>query len=383
MKTTSKFVAIIFLCIFLLSVNTHIYANSENYDAVYFGSYNCLVCQSLEETGVLEELIDTGYHLKKYMSEDDYALFENMFSKYAQTYSVPNNINLVPILYAGDQYYAGVDAIVGAIESGEIYEAMNQSSLLPLVEISYVDLTFNNLIVLIGSTLVLGFLDAFNPCALAMLLMFLSFLTSKKRSKTIAILCASYIIAVFATYFLLGTILQKLLVFLVPYMKLFYLFIIVLALFISILNFIDFYNTRRKAYGKIKNQLPRSFFRITEKIMSKFSDQIDQGKTSIYVIAFIIGVFVAIVEFPCSGQAFVAWTAIIVDRTSHQFIFYILLSFYVLLFVSPLIIISILALKSKSIRIISNTIRTKMDIIKLLNALVFLGVAIYYLIHIL
>jgi cytochrome c biogenesis protein CcdA len=375
----SVFIFIVFLS-FLIKIS--IQADDQTYDAVYFGSYNCLVCQSLEETGVLEDIKNDGYDLQKYMSEDDYDLFESMFSKYAQTYNVPKNINLVPILYAGDQYYAGVEAIVDAVESGEIYQVMDNSSLLDVTDILYDDLSLENMIVLISSTIVLGFLDAFNPCALAMLLMFLSFLTTKERSKTIALLCVSYISAVFITYFVLGTILQKILTLLVPYMNIFYVLIIVLALFISMLNFLDFLSSRKKEYGKIKNQLPKGIFKITNKILSSFSSKIEKGDRSIYFLSFFIGVFVAVVEFPCSGQAFVAWTAIVVDRSTHLFIFYMLLLSYVFIFVSPLIIISYLSLKSKSIRVISSFIRKKMDIIKLFNAIIFFAVAIYYIVHV-
>lgn len=374
-------VFIVILSIFFC-VKISVKADNETYDAVYFGSYNCLVCQSLEETGALLDIKDQGYSLYKYMSEDNYNLFESMFSKYAQAYNVPKNINLVPILYAGNQYYAGVDAIVNAIESGDIYQVMDQSSLLDVTDITYDDLSFQNLIVLISSTVILGFLDAFNPCALAMLLMFLSFLTTKERSKTIALLCVSYISAVFITYFVLGTILQKILTSLVPYMNIFYVLIIVLALFISMLNFLDFLSSRKKEYGKIKNQLPKGIFKITNKILSSFSSKIEKGDRSIYFLSFFIGVFVAVVEFPCSGQAFVAWTAIVVDRSTHLFIFYMLLLSYVFIFVSPLIIISYLSLKSKSIRVISSFIRKKMDIIKLFNAIIFFAVAIYYIVHV-
>lgn len=313
------------------------------------------------------------------MSEDDYDLFESMFTRYARTYDVPKNKNLVPILYVGQTYYAGADAIIEGIESGEVQFVMDGSAPLDPIEFVYGDITFNDLWVLLGSTAVLGILDAFNPCAIAMLLMFLSFLTDKKRSKPIFYICLSYIIAIFVTYFILGTFLSKALALLVPYMIVFYTIIIVLALFISLLNFMDFFAARRKAYGEIKNQLPRRFFVVTKKLMNNFAESIDSGDITVYLVAFLIGMFVAIVEFPCSGQAFVAWTAIVVDRTAHVLLFNGLLFVYVLLFVSPLIVISVITLKSQNIQVVSNFIRTRLDIIKLVNAVVFLGVAIYYI----
>lgn len=377
-KYIIRFSAVILLLL-MMNFRISVVRAEETYDAVYFGSHSCLVCQSLEASGVLEDIQDQGYTLLRYMSEDNYKLFEEMFSRYARTYNVPRNINLVPILYAGDKYYAGVESIKDAITSGKVQAIMNEKSLLPPVELVYADVTFNDVMVLISSTLLLGILDAFNPCALAMLLMFLSFLTDKKRSKTILYICVSYIFAVFVTYFMLGKFLSTVLKALVPYMKIFYAMIILLALFIAFLNILDFISAKRKKYGEIKNQLPKRFFVITKKIMGNFAEKIESGNPVVYILAFLIGVFVAIVEFPCSGQAFVAWTAIVVDRTAHLFLFNVLLFVYVLFFVMPLIIISFIGLRAKNLNVISNFLRTHLDTIKLANALVFLGVAIYYI----
>ena len=180
------------------------------------------------------------------MSEDDYELFEEMFSRYARTYQVPKDQNLVPLLYVGETYFIGKEAIQQAIESGEAQKIMDEETLLDPLELIYADITFNDLMILSGSTLLLGLLDAFNPCALAMLLMFLSFLTDKKRSKTILYICFSYILAVFVTYFILGRFLATALSALLPYMKVFYSIIILLALFISVLNFLDFMSARKQ-----------------------------------------------------------------------------------------------------------------------------------------
>lgn len=368
-----------FMALLILVVGmTRIQADST-VDAIYFGSYTCLNCQQVENAGVLDDLADAGYVVTKYMSEDNYDLFEEMFTRYARTYNVPNNKNLVPILYVGDTYIDGAENIINQIQSGNVQAIMDQQSPLDPIELVYGDITLNDLWVLLGSTALLGILDAFNPCAIAMLLMFLSFLTDRKRSKAVFYICVSYILAIFVTYFILGTFLSKALALLVPYMIIFYSIIIVLALFISVLNFMDFFAARRKAYGEIKNQLPRRFFTVTKKLMNGFSESIDSGDTTVYLIAFLIGMFVAIVEFPCSGQAFVAWTAIVVDRTAHVLLFNGLLFVYVLLFVSPLIVISTIALKTQNTMAVSNFMRKRLDIIKLINALVFLGVAIYYI----
>ena len=67
--------------------------------------------------------------------------------------------------------------------------------------------------------------------------------------------------------------------------------------------------------------------------------------------------------------------AAIVDRTTHFLLFNILLFIYVLFFVAPLIIITFIGLRAKSINTVSNFIRTRLDIIKLMNSIIFLEVS--------
>lgn len=379
MKKSLYRIILLGVTVFSLFTNTTNIKANDKPDAVYFGSHLCLNCQAVEQSGVFDQVAEEGYTVLKYMSEDDYNLFEEMFSRYARTYNVPKNKNLVPILYVGDTYYAGESDIINAIQSNQAQMIMDENELLDPVELFYGDITFKDFMMLLGSTLILGILDAFNPCALAMLLMFLSFLTDKKNSKTILAICISYISAIFVTYFILGRFLSSALGMLLPYMKIFYVVLILLALFIAVLNFLDFLSARNQKYNQIKNQLPRRFFVITKKIMGSFAQKVEDNNPIVYVLGFLIGVFVAIIEFPCSGQAFVAWTAIVVDRTSMFVFFNVLLLIYVLFFVSPLIVITIISLRTKNVGSISNFVRTRLDIIKLINAIVFLGVAIYYI----
>jgi len=55
-----------------------------------------------------------------------------------------------------------------------------------------------------------------------------------------------------------------------------------------------------------------------------------------------------------------------------------LLLLYNFMFVLPLIVISVTAIKTKSALSVSNFVREKMHIIKLITALFFLAVALYY-----
>ena len=81
-KYIIRFSAVILLLL-MMNFRISVVRAEETYDAVYFGSHSCLVCQSLEASGVLEDIQDQGYTLW-YMSEDNYKLFEEMFSRYAK-----------------------------------------------------------------------------------------------------------------------------------------------------------------------------------------------------------------------------------------------------------------------------------------------------------
>lgn len=361
-------------------------SDQDDYDIIYFGSYYCSSCQALENEGVFDQLVDQGYRLKKYMLEDDRAETEKKHFDYLFTYGVPDvGVDKIPIIFVGDTYFAGRLSISNNVANNTIQSIADQEMLLELLEAPEPPLTFTLRAILInlGVTIFMGLGDAFNVCAIAMLLMFVSFLSTTKNKKAIAYICVSYITAIFVMYFIIGAVLAQLFAFLAPFFFIFAWIIVALAFILLLLNLYDYVMARREKYQDIKNKLPSGAFKFTKKLMGGFSKKIESGSKTIYVTAFLIGIVVALIEFPCTGQVYISWLAYMTQNMGQNIVFYIYLTVYNLLFIAPLVVISIIAIRSQSIQAVSNFMRERMDLIKLLNVFIFLFVIIYYLITLL
>lgn len=141
----------------------------------------------------------------------------------------------------------------------------------------------------------------------------------------------------------------------------------------------DFVVTMLQKYNLVKNQLPSGIQKFNRKLMAKFTQKMEEESKMIYVITFFIGVVISFTEFLCTGQAYLTAILHLIHFTDHLDRGIILLLVYNLIFVLPLIIITVIALKTQSIVNISSFMREKLHWIKLFNAIVFLAILIYYL----
>lgn len=380
MKSFLKITGII-IAIFIVSILSQIAIQASNegpYDIIYFGSEGCLSCQEIEGDGTLESLEEQGYTVIRYTIKFGQTDVNQLHRNYIYTYDVPDHVIKTPIIFVGHQYFSGVQSIRSNVNNGTIQSIADSTDLLQLQDAPYMEYTFTDIMKNLGITMFMGLGDAFNICAISMLLMFISFLATTHNKKAIALICVSYVTAVFLTYFMIGLLIRTLLSSLVQYTLVFAWIIFIIATLLMLLNLYDYIQVRRRKYEKVKNQLPKGIFKFAKRMMDGFSKKIDDGHKSIYVIAFIIGVVVALVEFPCTGQVYLVWLDQITRNIYNPSIFYIFLMFYNILFVSPLIVITIIALRTQSIHGVSNFMRQRMDLIKLLNVLIFLFVMIYY-----
>ncbi|MDO9628439.1 MAG: hypothetical protein Q7I99_00945 [Acholeplasmataceae bacterium] len=350
-------------------------AAEESYDAVYFGSIYCSVCQNLETTDLaFDKLENQGVVVKKYILEDDKKNTE-IFRNYQFTFDVPPNEGMVPILFVGTSYFVGREAINLAIDSFEIRDIAQST---PMLEIMVAPPSSFSLVYFV----LLGFVDGVNPCAIAMLLLFISLLGFTKRKDVLLPVAFTFISAIFISYFLFGTILYQylfqlrflsFLVITIPWI------IIGISLVLFLLNFYDFIVTMLQKYNLIKNQLPKGIQKFNRKMMENFTKKMDEGSKKIYIITFMIGIIISFTEFLCTGQAYLTAILHLIHFTPNIGRGLLLLAIYNLIFVLPLIIITLIAYKTQSINSISIFMREKLHWIKLFNSLVFLAILIYYL----
>jgi cytochrome c biogenesis protein CcdA len=181
----------------------------------------------------------------------------------------------------------------------------------------------------LATVLATAVVDSINPCAIGVLILLISILVvNKKKSKMIKVGLA-YIGAIFVSYLAIGL---GLIAFLssVPLILTEYISIIVglLIIFAGIIEIKDYF-----WYGL--------GFSLT--IPHKFAKKIKGKMKNLSIPAVILlGIFVAGVEFPCTGGPYLAITLLLAQN--FNFAAFMLLILYNVIFVAPLLIILFMVL---------------------------------------
>lgn len=410
MKKTS--LVIIAFLLFLLGISDTTLA-AETRQVIYFKETTCLVCAELagypngpgndyvESIDYLKKMEDQGITVIEYdiqanpvideygYTDDDGNLVEvtaiDVFAAFNDTYDRSNST--VPVIFVGDTFFEGLEDIQNAVDDGTVFDLSDD----PLLDVSveegqaYADLTG-----VLGFLIVLGagLLDGFNPCAIALLLLFISLLGFTEDKKVLILVSVVYISALFVSYFLIGTFFLNVLGRFASEIALIgsiiNWFVLFLCLFLFLFNLYDFIQARREQYGKIKNQLPKWIQRYNKKIVKVFTGAINaenkRGLIPVLAITFLLGITLSVTELVCTGQIY--FGILYGIHTLETIDAYILLLFYNLMFVMPLIVIAVTSVRIRSIVTVSNWVREHMATIKFANAMLFLIIFIYFLFRI-
>lgn len=340
---------------------------------VYFFSPTCTFCQSVGPT--IDTLPSLGVHVTKY----DITAGQNLalLDDYRASYFLSQE-DLVPLLFVGQDVYKTVDTIETIIEDQSIIELAKA----PLREI--IDADAFEIEGILGVLFIVfsGFLDGFNPCAIAMLLLFVSLLGFGQNKKALVRISMTFIGALFISYFALGTVLFRFLQYvnLAQFMNVVSWVMMLFGFFLFALNLMDFLAAKNENYGDIKNQLPKFIKRFNKQIIQFFTNQINQGGKLVYVLTFALGVIISLTEFLCTGQIYLPVIVSLIQFSESLNLLAILyLILYNIAFVSPLIVIAVVTIRTQSVIGTSDKVRQNLHWIKLLNALLFLVIGIYYL----
>lgn len=171
--------------------------------------------------------------------------------------------------------------------------------------------------------------DSINPCAFGVLIFLLSYLLKTSKSKTKMLINGmSYITAVFLTYLIAGLILMPIIGSLGKFSVAFYGILGVVIIIAGLLEIKDYF-----WYGKgfSLELLPGASKRI-KLYTNKITDSIWS--------AFGLGVFVALVELPCTGAVYLAILSAMA-LSGYNAVNGVFLLVYNFIFVLPLIIILI------------------------------------------
>jgi cytochrome c biogenesis protein CcdA len=204
--------------------------------------------------------------------------------------------------------------------------------------------------------------DAINPCAFAVLIILMTAALSIANKKRALKFGLAFTVSVYISYFLMGLGLFSALQATGISHK-FYIIVTVLAVIVGLLNIKDYF-----WYGKgFLMEVPLSWRPAMKKILNSTTSPFG---------AFVAGFAVSLFELPCTGGPYIVILGLLAKEvTQNVGIMYLLL--YNLVFVSPLIILSIIIYKGLSTTEALEKIRLeKIRLLHLIAGLLMLGIAI-------
>jgi len=253
---------------------------------------------------------------------------QEMFKEFLHRYGVAEEG--VPTLFIGDRAFVGETAIRRELEDRIVWYTSNPAVCpatfmkiggLPhdLSPAKPVDLT-------VPSILIAAAIDSINPCAFAVLIFLLAYLTSLGERRRIAAVGCTYITTVFVVYFVAGlgllTVVQQ-----SGLTGIVFTFAAVIAILAGLINIAEVL-------------LKREIFTLAIPVSQKGAIERYIRRASI-PSAIALGALVSMVELPCTGGVYLAILGLLGDRmTVIEGIPYLLL--YNLIFVLPLILILII-----------------------------------------
>jgi len=326
-------------------------------------------CESCEKARrIIEELPETAdvkigsYAFQSELRVEKVDIGANTGLAFAlfDAFNVPEEKRLAPIVFIGDRYYQGVESIGRflnfAIARGAGLRTPIIAEEAPLPAIGW------------GFTAFAGLIGGLNPCALSMLLLFLSLLIN--MNKNIGTMAALFLASKFAVYLLIGTVFLTLFqawnpAWLPLAVK------VVLTLISAVLiaiNLRDAWMAHREQYGDIRNQLP---VRLRRGLQSRIRGVLDGSKGSALLIAGL-GIVVAAGEFLCAGQVYLATLLTAFQKNRDSLKLFGQLILYCMMFIMPSAIISLLITKGRNALEVSELMRRNMATVKIITAVFFL-----------
>jgi len=271
-----------------------------------------------------------------------------LLNDFMERYCIPANESGVPAIFVGDSALIGdesiaknlKDAIKFAKENDVHAETYRGNCSTPPPESP----ELLTIATIIGAALV----DSINPCAMGVLIIFITFMISSAKfsRRRMAIYGSIYIMAVYLTYFLAGIGILKFLNFVhnLGFIIFVNALVVIILLTGVLLAFRDTYISLKKNGEKnLWLAIPKSAKGTVEKYIKK-------GTLPAVII---LGILVAMVELPCTGQVYLGILTILNTMDFNYGI--LLLAIYNFIFVLPLIIILSLALFGRNLSKIEET----------------------------
>lgn len=224
-----------------------------------------------------------------------------------------------------------------------------------------------------------GLIDGINPCAFAVIVFFISFLSVYKYTRReMIVVGTSYCVAVFFAYVLLGLGAFK---FLYAMQGFYYVMwavkagtvlLCVVFLALSVYDFVHY--ARTKDASGLVLQLPAKYKTFIHKVMHAFLKDRQKSVWRLGAAAAAVGFIVSLVEAVCTGQVYLPTIVVVLKEAGEHFwraAGYLL--FYNLMFIVPLAAVLLLALAGCESKTFGGWLKKHLGLTKILMCLVFLA----------
>lgn len=365
------------LLLLLLPISTFA---QDKVEATLFYSPGCKACLKIKEDFLPD--LKQKYADKLAWRELNTKEEENLSQLLALVKQFKREKALVPAILVGNNLLIGKEAIIRSLDPAiQRTMATKYTSILPpQVDLVEVFKGFSILAIVVA-----GLIDGINPCAFAVIIFFISFLAVYGyKKKEILHVGTAYCLAVFSTYFLVGLGLFQFLysisqIYLL--IKTFYYLVAFFCFFLAALAFIDYFKFKRGAGSqelilRLPNFLKK---RINVAIGSRLREKGARGSFDLLITSFVIGFLVSLLEAVCTGQIYVPVIVSILKYPQLRVRALTYMVLYNLMFITPLIIVFILAFFGVNSQKLDIFLKKNLGAIKILMGLVFITLGVFIL----
>jgi len=345
---------------------------------LYFYSDTCGVCLSLRKDFL--PTFKEKYQKDIQLNELNIYEKKNLEKLFAIAGKLGEEKPMVPAVVVRRKILIGRKAIETQLES-IVQECLLSPDASSHEEATSVREVFSELSIaaLIGA----GLLDGINPCAFAVIVFFISFLSVYGyRRREVLCIGVFYILAVFLTYLLIGLGVFKFLYALKGFYRLVEIFYYAVSLACFLLGIFAVYDyilfLKKKNSGEQLLQLPLFLKKKINYIIGENLRHKQGGIIWLAGISFVIGLSVSLLEAVCTGQVYVP-TIFFILKIPHlrvRALGYLIL--YNIIFILPLAVVFVLSFLGVSSGRFNDFLKKNLGLIKLFMAILFfaLGTAI-------
>ena len=305
--------------------------------------------------------------------------------------TLSNRINLspekrliAPSIFIGDDYLSPEEITEASVQSLiEKYETVETSSPLKVEqgEVKKAEEAIVERFKSFGvfAILLAGLLEGLNPCALATLVFFISYLTmigGKRRE--IFMVGIGFSVSSFITHLLLGVGILSFIQhfsFFPLFTRVVYLITFAFSLFLGIFSFYDYIQLKKGRPAKMTLQVPEFLKKRIHQIIRTRSNEFETGQERqsmrFLFVAFLIGSIVTLLQSTCTSQVYLPTLLFVTNVPSLKgsAVFYLIL--YNLIYILPLIAIFSIAYWGVSSQQLSILLQRRTSTIKLVTSIFF------------